>query len=237
MDSDKINKQHWQNIPASQIIGNNAMPGEEFLNNIQPRARVLDLGCGNGAMAEYLYGKGVEVTAVDINAEAIKENAERNSKIDYRVADIAEKLPFDNESFDAVLTSFTLVNILPLATRQKVAAEISRILKPNGIIWVNEGLVSEDYEYRYNLAKPTLGNNHDFYVYTDGLSAKEIETAEELKRALNEGKIARIAHHFTLPELDELFENYELIFQKTTRTLSPRTGSEINMTVSVYKLK
>src|SRR3989344_499014 len=219
MDSDKINKQHWQNIPASQIIGNNAMPGEEFLNNIQPRARVLDLGCGNGAMAEYLYGKGVEVTAVDINAEAIKENAERNSKIDYRVADIAEKLPFDNESFDAVLTSFTLVNILPLATRQKVAAEISRILKPNGIIWVNEGLVSEDYEYRYNLAKPTLGDNHDFYIYTDDLSAKEIETAEKLKRALNEGKIARIAHHFTLPELDELFENYELIFQKTTRTL------------------
>lgn len=79
---------------------------------IQPDDRVLDLGCGNGAMAAYIAEvTGAHVTGIDFSPAAI-EQAQRLAalhpdRISFRIADIA-LLPFPPASFDVLVAIDTL---------------------------------------------------------------------------------------------------------------------------------
>ncbi|MXZ35239.1 MAG: methyltransferase domain-containing protein [Acidobacteria bacterium] len=70
----------------------------------QPGERVLDLGCGDGALTEKLVDAGCRVVAVDSSPEQVRAARERG--IDARVAD-ATALGFDGE-FDAVFSNAVL---------------------------------------------------------------------------------------------------------------------------------
>ena len=80
--------------------------GEPLLDLLAPRAgeRVLDLGCGDGALTVRLRELGCSVVAVDASAEQVE--AARLRGLDARVAD-ARALPFDSE-FDAVFSNAVL---------------------------------------------------------------------------------------------------------------------------------
>lgn len=95
--------------------------------------KVLDLGCGDGAVSEYLQSKlKVKVVGVDISIHAIREAKKRG--IDAKVVDAEDKLPFDSETFDIV---FWGDNIEHLFSPIKVAKEIKRVLKNGGRVIVS----------------------------------------------------------------------------------------------------
>src|SRR6266853_4823768 len=109
-------------------------------------ARVLDLCCGTGDLAISLnLGYCARVTGVDFAhsmlVRARKKSARLHSKtlaqlrpIRYVEAD-ALRLPFANESFDLVTTSFGFRN---LANYEAGLREIQRVLKPGGTIAILE---------------------------------------------------------------------------------------------------
>src|ERR1700749_4267627 len=72
------------------------------------KSPVLDAGCGTGDMALYLAGKGQQVTGIDYLEEPIRraraKAAERNLKVDFRVAD-ATKLTNLPDRFNTVVDS------------------------------------------------------------------------------------------------------------------------------------
>ena len=70
----------------------------------QPGERVLDLGCGDGALTEKLVAAGCRVIAIDSSAEQI--GAARARGLDARRGR-AETLPF-KEEFDAVFSNAVL---------------------------------------------------------------------------------------------------------------------------------
>jgi SAM-dependent methyltransferase len=70
----------------------------------QPGERILDLGCGDGALTEKLVALGAQVVGVDSSEDMIA--AARKRGLDARVED-ARALPFENE-FDAVFSSAVL---------------------------------------------------------------------------------------------------------------------------------
>src|SRR6059058_5569109 len=74
------------------------------LLNPHPGERILDLGCGDGALTEKLVGAGCEVVAVDASAAQVE--AARARGLDARVAR-GEALPFAGE-FDAVFSNAAL---------------------------------------------------------------------------------------------------------------------------------
>lgn len=228
------NKKYWQEVAAARIIGRNAFPGEEFFSLLNHHAEILDLGCGTGEMAELLSSHGYRVKGIDINAEAVARNRERGSGVEYVLGDITEGLPFEDASFDAVVISFVLVNIIPRSGRERLLLELSRILRPGGVVWVNEGLVSDDYAKRYELCRPFLGDDHDFFVFQEGVSSSSIQDSGALQKAIDDGKVARVAHHFTVGELKQLFHAYELVFEEESATSSPHSKSVINMAVMVF---
>lgn len=70
----------------------------------KPNERVLDVGCGDGALTEQLHNLGVRVVGVDSSAELSAAAKQRG--LDVLLGD-AQTLPF-HEEFDAVFTNATL---------------------------------------------------------------------------------------------------------------------------------
>jgi SAM-dependent methyltransferase len=94
--------------------------------------QVLDVGCGSGALA----GRAAElvgpasVAAVDPSEPFVESCRARVPDADVRVA-AAESLPFDDDSFDAVLSQL-VVNFMSDAP--KGVAEMARVAKPGGVV-------------------------------------------------------------------------------------------------------
>jgi cyclopropane fatty-acyl-phospholipid synthase-like methyltransferase len=79
---------------------------------LTPTDRVLDLGCGNGGIAEYIADvTGAHVTGVDFIPEAIRQAQERTAdkrdRLAFWISDIRE-LDFATGSFDALISIDTL---------------------------------------------------------------------------------------------------------------------------------
>lgn len=109
--------------------------------------RLLEVGCGvawrlrqfinYGARPENLFG-------VDLQEKAIEEARAVNPKMDFRCVN-AERLPFEEESFDLVMQFVMFTSILRRDMKQNIAREMLRVLKPTGLIlW-----------YDYYISKPT----------------------------------------------------------------------------------
>ncbi len=112
--------------------------GVEALN-LQPGERVLEIGFGTGTEILNLakrVGAGGKVCGIDISpgmlavAQRKLQQAALDTPIDLRVGD-ARKLPYDNGSFDAAYSSFTL-ELFPEADLPVVLAEIRRVLREHG---------------------------------------------------------------------------------------------------------
>lgn len=98
---------------------------------------VLDVGCGTGTLA-ILAGQRVgaagAVYGIDASPEMIaradRRARRKGSGVSFRVG-AAQALPFPDAHFDVVLTTLMLHH-LPRPSRQQLAREIRRVLKPGG---------------------------------------------------------------------------------------------------------
>ncbi len=109
----------------ARFVADLGLPVVELL---APRAgeRVLDLGCGDGALTERLVALGCDVVGVDGSAAQVA--AARARGLDARVMD-GERLAFDDAVFDAVFSNAAL----HWMTRpDAVIAGVWRILRPGG---------------------------------------------------------------------------------------------------------
>jgi 2-polyprenyl-6-hydroxyphenyl methylase/3-demethylubiquinone-9 3-methyltransferase len=98
-------------------------------------ARILDVGCGGGLLAEALTVRGAQVTAIDL-APAMIETARLHAaqsglRIDYRVADVAT---LADEPFDAVCCMEMLEHV---ADPGAFLGLLARRLKPGGAVFVS----------------------------------------------------------------------------------------------------
>jgi SAM-dependent methyltransferase len=111
------------------------------LCQIGPDSHVLDVGCGAGVTACYLARKfGCRVTGVDILAGMVERSRKRAAReglagrVTFEVAD-AQDLPFDDVSFDAVITES--VTSFP-EDKLKAVREYARVTRPGGYVGLNE---------------------------------------------------------------------------------------------------
>ena len=95
---------------------------------------VLDCGCGPGYYSEVMQDLGARVISVEIN-ETEFENTK--IRIENPVVGDGRQLPFESESFDAILCS----NVLEHTPESEVLlSELTRCLKTNGwayVSWTN----------------------------------------------------------------------------------------------------
>lgn len=90
-------------------------------------AHVLEVGCGDGAMAERINAlPGVTVVAIDDDERSVEQAAARG--VDARHGDICY-LPFEDDTFDVVHAGWVLHQIRDL---DRALSEIRRVLRPGG---------------------------------------------------------------------------------------------------------
>jgi SAM-dependent methyltransferase len=111
------------------------------LCRIDEDSYVLDVGCGSGVTPVYLAKKyGCDVMGVDImprmvdRARELAQQKGVSRRVEFRVAD-AQELPFDDRTFDAVITES--VTAFP-KDKQQAIKEYARVLKYGGYVGLNE---------------------------------------------------------------------------------------------------
>lgn len=115
--------------------------------DVQEGERVLDVACGTGNAAIPAAGAGGIVTGVDITPELLsdaKANADKYGVEATWVEGDAQDLPFDDGSFDVVVSTF---GCMFAPDHAKAASEIARVLKPGGrfgvVAWRPEGNIGK----------------------------------------------------------------------------------------------
>ena len=111
---------------------------------VGPGDRVLDMGCGGGRHAFALYRRGADVVALDRSAADLLEvetmfeamRLEGEVPAGARAGTVrgdAYALPFDDDSFDAVVAAEVLEH---LPEDERAMAELFRVLRPGGALAV-----------------------------------------------------------------------------------------------------
>lgn len=133
----------------------------EVLDRLELRGdeRVLDVGCGRGAVLLLAAARVPRGTAVGVdlwsthdqsgNAEAVtKRNAELegvSDRVDLLTGDMRE-LPLPDASFDLVVSSLAIHNLSNPHDRERALDEIVRVLKPGGRVVLADFRFTDDYQ-------------------------------------------------------------------------------------------
>ena len=115
------------------------------LSQLKPGEKILDVGCGTGGVtipAKQRVGKTGEAAGIDPAPEMIavarKKATRKGLELDFRVG-VIESLPYADSTFD-VVTSSLMMHHLPRELQVKGLAEIRRVLKPGGRIFIADML-------------------------------------------------------------------------------------------------
>jgi demethylmenaquinone methyltransferase / 2-methoxy-6-polyprenyl-1,4-benzoquinol methylase len=132
---------------------------------------VLDIAAGTGTSSEPFADHGVNVVPADFSLGMLRVGKRRRDDLGFTAAD-AMRLPFADDSFDAVTMSFGLRNVADVGT---TLAEFLRVARPGGRLVVcefshpvNRAFRKVYTEYLMRSLPPIarrVSSNPDSYVY------------------------------------------------------------------------
>jgi SAM-dependent methyltransferase len=131
-------------ISAQELFGNiDIYLFDQILKNqFTNQMRILDAGCGGGRNLVYFLRNGFNVFGIDQNREAIEHVRDLAKSLapelpaeNFRLAQV-EEMPFDDEVFDAVISSAVLHFADSERHFNRMLDEIWRVLKPGGLLFV-----------------------------------------------------------------------------------------------------
>jgi SAM-dependent methyltransferase len=132
---DEIAEVYDESLPA-HVVEHYLAKRTAYVGALSPPGRVLDVGCGTGALAGRLAARGYDVVGVDPSAGMLEVMRSRHPGLE-AVAASGTALPFGDDEFDLVLTVAALHHVAePRAVRQTLG-EMTRVSKPGGriLIW------------------------------------------------------------------------------------------------------
>jgi 2-polyprenyl-3-methyl-5-hydroxy-6-metoxy-1,4-benzoquinol methylase len=140
-DADPFTRAKWD--PRNR---GNALMREEFNSGVLAilgqggvrlgEARILDVGCGSGALLHWLVQGGAQghlLYGVDLREDQIELARANSPGINLLCAD-ARRLSFQDHFFDVIICNNVFGSILDRAVADSVATEVRRVVKPTGVI-------------------------------------------------------------------------------------------------------
>jgi ubiquinone/menaquinone biosynthesis C-methylase UbiE len=129
-----------------QIVGENLAEAMD----LAPDSKVLDVAAGNGNATLAFARRGYAVTSTDYVESLLlrgRDRAEAEAlKVSFQIAD-AEQLPFENGSFDAVVSTF---GVMFTPDQPRAASELLRVCRAGGKIglanWTPDGFIGQVFK-------------------------------------------------------------------------------------------
>ena len=142
----------WSSGDYAKIGTTLQLVGEELAEtlDLSPDAKVLDVAAGNGNATLAFARRWAKVTSTDYVDTLLDCGRDRAGAealtVDFRIAD-AEDLPFDDRTFDAVVSTF---GVMFTPNQKQSAAELARVCKSGGKIglanWTPEGFIGQIFK-------------------------------------------------------------------------------------------
>ena len=139
----------WGAAPFERVAAEIADVHDDLVERLEPLSgtEFLDVACGTGGISERAALRGAHVTGADF-ATSLVETAraraeERDLEIHYDVAD-AERLPYDDASFDVVASCF---GVMFAPDHRAASDELKRVCRQGGRLglacWTPDGTIGE----------------------------------------------------------------------------------------------
>lgn len=121
---------------------------DSLISKIKTGDKVLDIGCGTGALTIRAALKGAIVKGIDINAQMLEvaqkkvKEAQLEDKVELVEMGVVELIEEDPESYD-IVTSGLCFSELSDDELTYTLKEIKRILKPGGLLLIADEIESK----------------------------------------------------------------------------------------------
>ncbi|MDD4849818.1 MAG: class I SAM-dependent methyltransferase [Gemmiger sp.] len=136
-------QEYWNHVSGQKAF-TTPFQAEEFAKHVAKQGMILDVGCGYGRTLAQLYQMGYHtVVGMDFAQGMIARGKAQYPYLDLRVSTAAE-IALPDASADAVILFAVLTCIREDAAQKKLIQEIKRVLKPQGILYVNDFLLNTD---------------------------------------------------------------------------------------------
>ncbi|NER98960.1 MAG: class I SAM-dependent methyltransferase [Symploca sp. SIO1B1] len=231
MIDNRNSRNDWQQFAPENIPSKSSMSQlEQFLDSVSRQLpkkqplRLLDLGCGNGAISKQLYEKGFSVIGIDINTNAIEAAQESFAVADegnphelkFFAGDIASEkgLLTDAQLFDVVIGQLVISIIGNVDDRNNLLRNIFKSLEPDGWLYLSASGISD-----------TINNQYQQLYDADYELTKERYTYFSRNK---KGEVLYTTHHFSETELQSLISQagFNRIEIKCNREVSSRRPDE-----------
>ena len=135
-------KTRWENNGA---FANAALFVQSLIKQAGSSTRVLDVGCGRGWVVHNMRNLGIDAYGVEYGLEAVED-----SVCGAEWADLTERLPFPDASFD-IVTCLGVLSHLPQAYAEHAVRELARVSRR--FIWSNIALNrTPNHEHHRNIS-------------------------------------------------------------------------------------
>ncbi len=136
-------KDYWNKVAEEKEL-TTPLQIEVFKKHVPVKARILDVGCGYGRTLHELSSAGyTALTGVDISGKMIARGCRQYPDLNLKNYE-GPRLPFADNSFDAVLLLAVLTCIIEDAGQERLLTEVCRVLKAGGVVYINDFLRNSD---------------------------------------------------------------------------------------------
>lgn len=162
-----------------------------------PKAKVLDLACGDGFDTHRYQTRGFQVQGVDASRELIRIAREKHPTINFKVG-LAEILPYPASHFDAVVSKYAIMTSKDV---KPIFNEVHRVLKKGGYFIY---LVTHPFR-QYFEKKSQDADYFQQHIVTSHILNNAV-SIQEPTHTFNEYFSLNFLNKFDLLSYDEAFE-------------------------------
>ena len=204
--------------PEQSVLSNQILFERIVANDLQlrPGDKVLELGCGCGAIAEHIAElTGATPYGLNLDRSQI-EKAWKNPNLprdQFTVGDLNMVLEFDDESFDAI---YAIQPMTYISDHARTFSEVLRVLKPGGRFVINDVAALDAYDRDNEHQRTLIQHTRELTVFGGFWYYRYWENAYRDAGFELISSVGRPAVELIKKEV-ALFSRYEAVFRFLTK--------------------
>jgi ubiquinone/menaquinone biosynthesis C-methylase UbiE len=171
-------QEYWNKI-GSQKEFEDPLYLDKLSDFLTPESRIIEYGCGYGRLMQILHTNNYQnLMGFDFAQNMIERGKKLHPHLDMYYIERSGVLPVSDGSVDAIFMSTVLCCVPDDETQVNIIAELSRVLKSGGVLYLSDFLISDDPISIQKYAKGLEEHGvMGIYTTTDNLTVRHFTTS------------------------------------------------------------